>query len=79
MPHVLDNSIVNLDILPEGKAQKMADKAQEGASEGASTARYVQCLLLLILAFPLTLSDANILRPVATSHLLPLTSRALTR
>ena len=51
MPHVLDNSIVNLDILPEGKAQEMAEKAQEGASEGASAAGYVQCLLLLIWLF----------------------------
>ena len=38
MPHVLDNSYVNLDILPERKAQEMTDKAQETTSEGANAA-----------------------------------------
>jgi len=41
MPHLLNNSVVNLDILPESKAEskpeEMADKAQEGANEGADS------------------------------------------
>ena len=38
MPHVLDNSYVNLNILPEEKAQEMTDKAQETTSEGTNAA-----------------------------------------
>ena len=42
MPHVLDNSVVNLDILPGAKAEEgikpaeMAEKAPEEAKEGAN-------------------------------------------
>ena len=43
MPHLLDNSYVNLDILPGRKAEaeeNMTDKAQEttSSSEGGNTA-----------------------------------------
>ena len=38
MPHILDNSIVNLDILPQGAPQEMADQAGEKAEEGKSAA-----------------------------------------
>jgi len=38
MPHISDNSIVNLDILPEDKSQEMADKAGDKAEEGKSAA-----------------------------------------
>ena len=38
MPHLLDNSYVNLDILPGRKAEDMTDKAQETASEGGNAA-----------------------------------------
>lgn len=38
MPHILDNSVVNLDILPEGKPQEMADQAGDKAEEGKAAA-----------------------------------------
>lgn len=59
MSHVLDNSYVNLDILPESKPEEMTDKAQETTSEGTNAAGYVLCLLLLSFILLLLYADAD--------------------
>ena len=71
MPHLLDNSYVNLDILPGQKPEEMTDKAQE-TSEGTNTAGYVLCLLLPSFISLLLYADAVLVCAGAISRrLLP--------
>ena len=79
MPHLLDNSYVNLDILPGTKAEEMTDKAQETTSEGTSAAGYVLCLNLLSFIFLLLSADADLLCAGATSRRLLPTFQAAIR
>ena len=60
MPHLLDNSYVNLDILPGSKPEEMTDKAQETTSEGASAAGYVLCLIQLFFAVFVLCADTDL-------------------
>ena len=79
MPHLLDNSYVNLDILPGRKPEEMTDKAQETTSEGTSAAGYVLCSILLYFTFLLLYADADLVCAGATSRQLLPTSQAAIR